>query len=90
MEAWKNGKTELKRCYLSTYGFEHWQDNIINQENESNDEYSLDNLFAYWKTKVFKKKDWGMRKEAYLKSPIHLSYQLLSENLKDPSFNQVR
>jgi len=90
MEAWKTHKTEQKGTYISTYGFEHWQDNIINQENESNDEYSLDNLFAYWKTKVFKKKDWSMRKEATLKSPIHLSYELLSENLKDPSFNQVR
>ena len=37
-------------------------------QNESNEEYSLDSLFTYWKTKVFKKKDWGMRKEACLKS----------------------
>ena len=90
MDEWKNGKTEVKRTYLSTYGFEHWQDNIINQDNESNDEYDLAHLFNYWKTKVFKKRDWGLRKSSLLKNDIHLSYELISDNLRNPTFNQVR
>ena len=90
MDEWKNGKTEMKRTYISIYGFESWEDNIINQDNESNDEYDLANLFTYWKTKVFKKKDWAMRKSEVLKDKIHLQYDLISDDLRNPNFNQVR
>ena len=67
-----------------------WEDNIINPEYETKEEYDLANLFAYWKTKVFKKKDWGLRKSSFLKNDIHLRYDLVKDNLRDPSFNQVR
>ena len=48
-------------------------------------------LFQYWKKKVFKKKDWGMRKHKdYLNKDVKLEYELLSEQFKDSSFNQIR
>ena len=90
MLSWRSGKTEKKRTYVSTYGFESWEDNIINPEYETNDEYDLATLFAYWKKKVFKKCDWGLKKSSLLKNDIHLNYDLINDDLRDPSFNQVR
>ena len=90
MVSWKNGKTEKKRTYISTYGFEDWRDIIIEPDVVSKPEYDLENLVAYWKKKTFKKKDWGLRKCSWLKDDIELSYQLIDEQLKDPDFSQVR
>lgn len=81
--------TEKKRCYVTSYGTEDWADNLINPERFIDEKYNLENLFEYWKTKVFKKKDWGMRK--LLKElPFKLNYETLDKQLLDPSFNQVR
>ena len=69
--------TEQKRCYVSTYGLEHWDDNLINPERVVKEENNLENLFKYWKKKVFKKKDWGMRKHKdLLNNPVTLRYEL--------------
>ena len=90
MLLWKSGKTEKKRTYISLWGFDSWEDNIINPEYETNEEYNLAAIFSYWKTKVFKKKDFGMRKSDVLKNDIHLKYDLISNDLRNPNFNQVR
>ena len=90
MLSWKHGRTERKRTYVSLWGFDSWEDNIINPEYGTNEEYALAHLFTYYKDKVFKKKDWGMRKSGVLKDKIHLQYDLISDNLRDPNFNQVR
>ncbi len=81
--------TEKKRCYVSSYGTEDWMDNLINQERFIDEKYNLENIFEYWKTKIFKKKDWGMRKMKDL-FPVKLEYELLNDQLRDSSFNQVR
>ena len=71
---------EQKRCYVSTYGMENWDDNLINYEREIKPENNLENLFNYWKTKVFIKRDWGMRKyKDILNNPINLEQELLNE-----------
>jgi len=91
MDHWKNGKTECKRTYVSTYGFDDWDEILVAPTVESNSEFSLDSLFAYWKKKVFKEKSWGMR--SLIKengSNFKLSYQLLNSQLKASGFNQVR
>ena len=90
MLSWSHGKTEKKRTYISLWGFDHWSDNIINPEYETKDAYGLAVLFTYWKTKVFKKKDFGIRQSGVLKDKIHLQYDLISDDLKNPNFNQVR
>jgi hypothetical protein len=90
MLSWSHGRTEKKRTYLSLWGFDHFTDNIVNPDYETNDEYDLAAVFAYWKTKVFKKKDWGMRKSDVLKNDIHLKYDLIQDDLRNPNFNQVR
>ena len=74
---------------MSSYGTEDWMDNLINQERFIDEKYNLENIFEYWKTKIFKKKDWGMRKMKDL-FPVKLEYELLNEQLRDSSFNQVR
>ena len=61
-----------------------------NPEYESKDEYQLAAMYTYWKTKVFKKKDWNIRQSGVLKDKIHLQYDLISDDLRDPNFNQVR
>ena len=72
--------TESKRCYVSTYGLENWDDNLINIERVEMEENNLENLFEYWKTKVFKKRDWGMRKyKDILNNPINLEQELLNK-----------
>ena len=69
--------TEQKRCYVSTYGLDNWDDNLINPERVVKEENNLENLFKYWKKKVFKKKDWGMRKHKnLLNNPVTLTYEL--------------
>ena len=83
--------TETKRCYVSTYGLENWDDNLINFEREEKAENNLENLFEYWKKKIWIKKDWGVRKyKDLLNQPIKLEYELLNETLKNPSFESVR
>ena len=83
-------KTEKKRCYVSTYGLEHWDDNLINPEREVKEDNNLENVFKYWRTKVWKG-DWGMRKyREILNNPINLSYELLNEKLKESAFKIVR
>ena len=83
--------TETKRCYVSTYGLENWDDNLINFEREEKAENNLENLFEYWKKKIWVKKDWGVRKyKDLLNQPIKLEYELLNETLKNPSFESVR
>ena len=47
--------TEKKRCYVSTYGLDSWDDNLINFEREVKEENSLENLFNYWKKKEKKR-----------------------------------
>ena len=72
--------TEQKRCYVSTFGLDNWDDNLINIEREVKEENNLENVFNYWRTKVFKKKDWGMRKyKNLLNNPVHLEYELLNK-----------
>ena len=91
MDSWKNGKTERKRCYVSTYGQEEWDSILIDPDPQSKPEFDLSNLVQYWKKKVFKEKAWGLRK--MLKTddfPIKLKYDLLNEQLKTKDFNQVR
>ena len=91
MESRKNGKTEKKRVYSSIYGMPEWDENLISPEYSIKPEYNLDQLFEYWKKKVFKEKAWGLRK--MLKSdgfPIQLRYDLLNEQLKMKDFDQVR
>ena len=68
---------------------EDWMENLINKEYIINEEYNLSSLFNYWKTKIFKKKDWGMR-QTIKKLPIKMEVELLDKQLKDSSFNQVR
>ena len=83
--------TEQKRCYVSTYGMENWDDNLINREYEIKEENNLSQLFKYWKKKVFKKKDWGMRKyKNYLNSDVKMEYEFLNDQLKNSDFEQVR
>ena len=75
---------------MSLWGFDHFTDNIVNPDYETNHEYDLATVFTYWKTKVFKRKDWGMRKSDVLKNDIHLKYDLIQDDLRNPNFNQVR
>ena len=70
---------------------ESWDDNLINYEREEKPENNLENLFEYWKKKIWIKKDWGVRKyKDLLNQPIKLEYELLNETLKNPSFESVR
>ena len=74
--------TEAKRVYVSTYGMDSWDDNLINVERVEKEENNLENLFKYWKNKVFKKMDWGMRKnKELLNNPVNLEYELLNEEM---------
>ncbi len=78
--AWKQGKTEKKRTYISTYG-----------KGTNDNEYDMNSLFEYWKMKVFKKKDWGMRKSNIFNDDrIRFQYELITDQLKDKTFNQIR
>jgi len=82
---------EKKRVYVSTYGLDQWDDNLVSSNREVNENHNLSCLFDYWKSKVFKRKDWGMRKyKERFNSSVPLKYQLLNDQLKDSSFNFVR
>jgi hypothetical protein len=84
-------RTEKKRVYVGTYGCENWDDNLYNSVPVVDHNNNLDCLFDYWKSKVFKKKDWGMRKyKHYLDQPVPLEYELLNDQLRDSNFNYVR
>jgi len=84
-------RTEKKRVYVSTYGLPNWDDNLINPVTVVNQDNNLQSLFDYYKSKVFNKKDWGMRKyKDYLNQPVPMSYELLNQQLRDPDFNYVR
>jgi hypothetical protein len=84
-------RTEKKRVYVSTYGCENWDDNLYNSVPVVDQNNNLDCLFDYWKSKVFKKKDWGMRKyKHYLNQPVSMEYELLNDQLRDSNFNIVR
>ena len=91
MKSWKNGKTECKRTYISTYGHEEWDEVLIGRDVQSNPEYDLSSLFQYWKRKVFKEKSWGLRK--YMRDKelsFNLYYQYLNSQLQESNFVQVR
>ena len=77
--SWKNGKTEKKRVFISSYG-----------SNTNEEEYDMNSLFKYWKNKVFLKKDWGLRKNSYMNEEIKMKYELITNQLKNPDFVQVR
>ena len=44
-----------KKVYVSTYGMPEWDENLISPDFVD-PEYNLENLFSYWKKKVFKEK----------------------------------
>ena len=91
MELWKSGKTEKKKVYASTYGMPEWDENLISPDYAVDPEYNLENLFSYWKKKVFKEKAWGLRKTLQDNgSQLQLTYELLNDQLKNEDFNQVR
>ena len=81
--------TEKKRVYISTYGLDNWDDNLVGREYVVKDENDLAHLFSYWKKKVFHKGDWGIRKAA-LQKDVPMTYQLLNQEFLDPKYNSVR
>ena len=84
-------QVERKRVYVGTYGLDNWDDNLINSSREVNEDNNLQNLFDYWKRKVYQRKDWGMRKNRHiLNSEEAYHYELLNEQFRDPSFKYVR
>jgi len=87
----KSEKTEKKRCYVSTYGHEEWDEILVNPKPPVNSEFDLEQIFFYWKKKVFKDKSWGLRSSLRSSTlPLKLNYDLLSQQLKVRDFNQVR
>jgi len=81
--------TEKKRVYISTYGLDNWDDNLVEREYVVKEENNLEHLFDYWKKKVFVKCDWGISRAA-IKKDVPLKYELLNQEFKDPKFNSVR
>jgi hypothetical protein len=73
--------TESKRCYVSTYGLEHWDDNLINVERVELEQNSLVSIFEYWKKKILKG-DWGMRKYKSVLNPTHIEMEYLNEKMR--------
>ena len=70
---------------------ESWDDNLINYEREEKPENNLENLYEYWKKKIWVKRDWGVRKyKNLLNNPMKLEYELLNEKLNNPEFESVR
>lgn len=94
MGEWKTSKTERKRTYVSTYGNPNWKTILEDKKTLDapiNPDFDCDALFSYWKQKIFVEYGWGVRK--FLKQqqePIEISYQLLNQQLLNPSFSQVR
>ena len=81
--------TEKKRVYISTYGLDNWDDNLVEREYVVKEENNLEHLFDYWKRKVFVKWDWGISRAA-IKNDVPLKYELLNQEFKDPKFESVR
>ena len=73
--------TEQKRCYVSTYGLENWDDNLINPERIELEQNSLVSLFEYWKKKI-SKGDWSMRKNKSRLSPTKIEMEYLNEKMR--------
>ena len=73
--------TEQKRVYVSTYGMENWDDNLINPERIELEQNSLVSLFEYWKKKIFKG-DWSMRKNKSRLSPTKIELEYLNEKMR--------
>ena len=73
--------TEQKRCYVSTYGLENWDDNLINPERIELEQNSLVSLFEYWKKKI-SKGDWSMRKNKSRLSPTKIKLEYLNEKMR--------
>ena len=73
--------TERKRCYVSTYGLENWDDNLINPERIELEQNSLVSLFEYWKKKI-SKGDWSMRKNKSRLSPTKIEMEYLNEKMR--------
>ena len=73
--------TEQKRCYVSTYGMENWDDNLINPERIELEQNSLVSLFEYWKKKI-SKGDWSMRKNKSRLSPTKIEMEYLNEKMR--------
>ena len=73
--------TEQKRCYVSTYGLDHWDDNLINVERVELEQNNLTSLFEYWKKKI-NKGDWSMRKNKSVLSPTHIEMEYLNEKMR--------
>jgi len=94
MGQWSRSKTESKRTYVSTYGNPDWKtilDSSSDVDVPVDSAFDCSALFTYWKKKVFFEYGWGVRKLLkHQKEPIDFSYQLLNDQLLDPSFCQVR
>ena len=73
--------TEQKRCYVSTYGMENWDDNLINPERIELEQNILVSLFEYWKNKIYKG-DWSMRKNKSRLSPTKIELEYLNEKMR--------
>ncbi len=83
--------TEKKRVYVSTYGTDTWDHNLVSRDRFVNEENNLANLFAYYKQKIWIKNDWGMRKsKAALKDGVSLKYVLLNKEFRSPDYHSVR
>ena len=96
VDQWKSGLTETKRTYISNYGYQNWKQVITGQESVLtldplvHSEYSIENLSAYWKTKVWEQKSWGMRKVLREFDHIDFTPQYLNDLLRSEDFVQVR
>ena len=73
--------TEEKRVYVSTYGMDNWDDNLINPERIELEQNSLVSLFEYWKKKI-SKGDWSMRKNKSRLSPTKIELEYLNEKMR--------
>jgi hypothetical protein len=94
MSEWKMSKTERKRTYVSTYGNPNWKAILEaknNLDTPANPDFNCDQLFSYWKEKVFVQHGWGLRKFLkYQTDPFDLRYILLNEHLLLPGYCQIR
>lgn len=94
-DQWDEGITEVKRTYISDYGFQNWRefitgkDKILKSDYESQEQFDIECLVEYWKSKL-QKKDWGFRKvlrdhQSFSSKPI-----FLNELFRDDTFHQIR
>ena len=81
---------------MSNYGYQNWKQVITGDESvltldpSVHSEYSIENLSAYWKTKVWEQKSWGMRKVLREFDQIDFTPQYLNDLLRSEDFVQVR